>query len=195
MWTDIPTGSHSVCFGAVAGYDPPPCQDVNLTAGNLTTVTGTYTANPTAPAASGVGFLRVTTSPALPSQILVDGNIADTWGLAWAKFAPGSHTVCFTHVEGYREPSCQTVNVTADQTTTVVGTFTPRGWLHVTTSPATDATVWVDGTPRNNWAVWTDLDAGSHYVCFGAVNGKTKPACEAVTVTAGTTTNVTGTYT
>src|SRR5581483_1036996 len=46
------------------------------------------------------GLLRVTTSPASASQLLVDGHIDDSWGLTWVKLAPGSHTVHFSHVEG-----------------------------------------------------------------------------------------------
>ena len=82
------------------------------------------------------GLLRVTTNPALPSQILVDGVPRDTWGLNWVKLPPGTYTVRFTHVEGYTEPDPQTVNGHAGNTTTVDGTFTQRGTLRVTTSPA-----------------------------------------------------------
>ena len=59
------------------------------------------------------GFLRVTTSPALASQIIVDGVVRNSWGLDWMNLAPGTHTVSFTHVEGYTEPAPQTVNVVA----------------------------------------------------------------------------------
>jgi hypothetical protein len=195
VWTDLPTGGHQVCFGAVEGYDPPPCQQVTLTAGQQTTVTGNYTANPGAPGPSGVGLLRVTTSPAVPSQILVDGVPRDTWGLNWVKLPPGTYTVRFTHVEGYTEPDPQTVNVTAGDTTTVDGTFTQRGTLRVTTSPAVAGTISVDGIPRDDWGVWTDLPTGSHQVCFGAVQGYTAPPCQNITLTAGQQTTVNGTYT
>ena len=56
MWTDLPAGTHAVCFGPVQGFNAPPCQhSAVLTAGNLTTVTGTYTSNPAAPGPTGVG--------------------------------------------------------------------------------------------------------------------------------------------
>ncbi len=196
LWTDIPVGSHQVCFAAVQGFNPPACQNgVSVTAGNLTTVTGTYTVNAAAPGASGVGLLRVTTSPALPAQILVDGVLRDSWGLTWLKLAPGSHTVSFTHVEGWSEPAPQTVTITAGATTVVAGTFTQRGSLRVLTSPAGAGTVSLDGTPRNDWGMWTDVPAGSHEVCFGDLGVLTTPLCQTVTVTAGTLTTVTGTYT
>src|SRR5690606_15653507 len=87
------------------------------------------------------------------------------------------------------------VTVVADATTTVVGTFVPRGYLRVTTSPAVASQIKVDGIARNNWGLWTDLPVGSHEVCFGAVAGYTAPGCQTVTLTAGTTTTITGSFT
>jgi hypothetical protein len=194
MWTDIPAGAHQVCFGPVAGYTPPACQNITVTAGALTSITGTYTLNASAPGATGVGFLRVTASPALPAQVSLNGVIADSWGLTWVKVAPGSYTVHFSHIEGYTEPADQVVSVTAGNTTVVTGTFTQRGSLHVTTNPAVAGTISVDGVPRDDWGMWTDIPAGAHQVCFGPVAGKTTPACQNVTVNAGALTSVTGTY-
>jgi hypothetical protein len=53
----------------------------------------------------------------------------------------------------------------------------------------------VDGIPRNDWGVWTDLPTGGHQVCFGAVEGFTAPPCQNITLTAGQQTTVSGTYT
>jgi Ni,Fe-hydrogenase III small subunit len=194
MWTDLPTGSHQVCFGPVAGFAPPPCQTVNVTAGNLTTVTGNFTASAGAPGPSGTGDLRVTTSPPLPSQILVDGVPRDSWGLTWVDLAPGTYTVSFTHVEGWTEPAPQQVTVTAGATTTVNGVFTQRGSLRVTTNPAVPSTISVGGVPRNEWGMWTDLPTGSHQVCFAPVGGFAMPPCQTVNVTAGALTTVTGNF-
>jgi hypothetical protein len=196
VWTDLAAGSHQVCFGAVAGFDPPTCQTVGVATGNTTTVTGTFTSNQSAIGPTGHGTLRVTTSPALPSQVIVDGIARDTWG-AWFTIAPGSHQVCFTALEGYSGPPCQTVSVSAGGTTNVTGTFTPRGFLRVITSPAVPGTIIVNGLPRNDWGMWTDLPAGSVQVCFGysAAGSRVTPACQNAAVVAGSTTTVTGTYT
>ncbi len=145
--------------------------------------------------ATGVGFLRVTSDPAVPSQISLNGAIADSWGLNWLELPVGSYTVHFSHVEGYSDPADQTVSVAAGATTTVAGAFTARGSLHVTTSPAVAAAISVDGIPRNDWGMWTDVPTGSHHVCFGPTAGYTAPACQDVTVSAGTPSSVTGTYT
>lgn len=140
------------------------------------------------------GLLRVVTSPAVPSQITLDGVVADSYGLAYVKVFPGTHTVRFAHVEGFTEPGSLTGSVVSGATTTVTGTFVPRGFLRVTTSPATPGTIYVDGTPREDWGMWTDIPTGSHSVCFGTVVGSVTPACQTVTVTAGATTEVTGVY-
>lgn len=195
MWTDLPVGSHEVCFGAVADHLPPSCQTVNLTAGATTEVTGTFTSSPGAAGLSGVGYLRATTSPAVPSQISVDGTIADTWGLVWLEIAPGTHQVCFSAVEGYTGPSCQAVEVTAGEIATVTGTFVQRGFLKVELSPAVAGTITIGGVPVNDWGNYTDRPPGTYHVCFGAVPGLTAPACQDPVVTAGNTTTIVGTYT
>ncbi len=194
VYTDMPAGSYQVCFGAVAGYTPPNCMSASVTAGSTTVVVGDYSAAPAASGQSGVGLLRVTTSPALASQITVDGSVADTWGLNWLEIAPGSHTVCFTAIQGYTTPGCQTVSVSSGQTTTVTGTFTERGFLQVVTSPAVAGTVFVDGVPADDWGLYTDLPADTYTLCFGAVSGYTAPSCENATVTAGALTQVTAPY-
>jgi hypothetical protein len=138
------------------------------------------------------GFLRATTSPAVPSQILVDEIPRDTWGLTWLKLPPGDYEVSFADVPGFSTPASQTVTITSGLTTEVTGTFVERGWLQVMTDPAVPATISVNGVPRNDWGMWTDLDPGSYEVCFGDVPGYTTPDCQTATLTAGLTNTVTG---
>jgi hypothetical protein len=197
--TDVDaTFSHTVCFGPVAGFTPPACQSVTVKAGMPTVVTGTFTpCLTTCLGQTGVGFLRVTSSPAVPTQVLVDGHIADSWGLNWLEIAPGPHTVCFLHLEGWTEPSsCQSATVLAGVTSTVTGIFTQRGGIHVLTTPPVPATITIDGVARDTWGVYTDIPTGSHTVCFGSVPGHaTTPACQTVTVNAGLETVAIGLYT
>jgi len=115
-WVKVPTGSHQVCFGNVAGATAPACQTVTVTNGGTTVVTGTYALK---------GFLRVLTSPAVPGNVYVNGEVANAWGM-WAPKATGTYTVCFEEVAGYETPVCQTSPaVTAGATATVTGTYTP----------------------------------------------------------------------
>jgi hypothetical protein len=196
VWTYLPPGAHQVCFGSVADFAAPSCQNVNVAAGTGNgNVTGTYTSSPGAAGEAGpLGMLRVTTSPAVGSQIRVNGVPMDTWGLTWVKLAPGSYTVSFADVEGFTTPADQVVSVTDGNTTVVTGTFVQRGLLRVLTSPAVAATVYVDGVARNDWGAWTWFPTGSHTVCFDGAPGFTQPACQTINLTtAGAT--VTGTYT
>jgi hypothetical protein len=195
LYTDMATGSHQVCFGNVVNFTPPACQTAVVTAGGTTNITGTFVSSPGAPGQTGVGLLRVTTSPAVPSQITVDGNIADTWGLNWLEIAPGSHTVCFNWIQGFTTPACQTMTVNAGLTTTITGTFVQRGFLQVHTSPASPGTISVGGITADDWGVFTDFPVGTYQVCFGQINSfANTPACQSATVTAGGTTTITGTY-
>ena len=191
LWTDLTTGSHQVCFGAVAGLTPPPCQTVTVTAGATTTVTGSFTVS-AASGPTGVGLLRVTTTPAVASQITVDGAIADTWGLNWLQVAPGAHTVCFSHVEGYTEPSCSTANVGLGTTATVAGSFVQRGFVNFDTGPPSASTITVNGVIMDDWGVFTDLPVGPVTACWGPVPGHATPACYVGSVTAGTVNHETG---
>jgi hypothetical protein len=196
VWTFFPPGAHQVCFAPVLDFLPPSCQNVNLVAGTgNANVTGVYTPSAGAPAEGGsLGQLRVTTSPGVPSQITVDGNVADSWGLAWLKIGTGAHTVGFTDIEGFTTPANVNTNVPLAGVATVTGTYVPRGLLRVLTSPASPATIFVDGVPRNEYGMWTWLPTGSHEVCYGFVGGLFSPICETVNLTAGVQTTVTGTY-
>jgi hypothetical protein len=195
VWTDLDPGTYQVCFGAVANFTAPSCQNAVVTSGGNTVVTGNFTSSPGAPGPSAHGLLRVTTSPATGARILVNGNVADMWGLTWLKLPAGTHQVCFEGVEGSTAPGCQNVNITNGATTSVSGTYQRHGELRVLTSPAVPATISVDGEPANAWGVWSSLPPGTYQVCYGAVAGYTTPACTSATVTAGALTTRTGTYT
>lgn len=201
MWMAVPPGTYTVSFGAVAGYVPPPDATAVVQAYQLTTITGTFTADSAAkgPDPLTYGLLRVTTQTddgvaGVGTQILVDGVPRDEWGLSWVKIAPGSHTVAFTDVPGLGSPAPQTVTVTAAATTVATGTFARYGSLRVVTDPALAATVSVDGVPRDDWGMWMAMPAGSHTVSFEAVSGMTAPTAQVVRVNAGALTQATGEY-
>ncbi len=191
FWTDLPEATYTLCFGPVAGYDAPPCQAVVVAQGAPQHIIGGYTVNPAAVGPVGQGFLRVTSTPALPTQISVDGTVNNRWGLAWMKLPPGTHDVCWGDVEGYTTPACQIVTIVAGQTTVVDGSFTQNGFLQVNTSVPTASTISVNGVARNAWGMWTHLIPGTYEVCFTEVNLHTPP-CQMATVNPGALTIVTG---
>ncbi len=192
VWTDLPAGTHQVCFGDVADFTAPACQSVALVAGATTDVVGSYTASPGAPGEANVGYLRVVTDPAVPSQIVIDGTRRSTWSTTWVEMAPGSYALSFTDVPGFLTPASSTFAITAGQTTTVTGSFTRLGTLRVITSPAVVSSISVDGVVRDVWGLWTDLMPGAHEVCFETVPGFDPVPCQSVTLVAGQTTVITG---
>lgn len=190
-----------VCFGPVAGWDPPPCQNVpaaQLEPGEFKQVTGTFTANASAPGPTGKGELRVSTNPAVPATITIDGILRDEWGLTWLELDPGTYEVCASDVPGYAPAACADVVVAAGTVTEHVFTHSPLGYLRILTEPAQEATLSVDGIERNDWGAWFPIAHGDHEVCFGpsrSNGGRPSPPCQTVTgPDPGQTLTVTGTY-
>ncbi len=110
------TGSHTVSFGNVSGYNTPSPKTVNIIESQTTTVTGTY------PLVVQYGTLSVSTTP-VAGDILIDGSLKGN-GSWTGQLTVGSHTVSFGNVEGYQKPADKNVNIEAGQTTTVTGTYT-----------------------------------------------------------------------
>jgi hypothetical protein len=159
-------------------------------------ITGMFTPNAGAPGPTpGFGLLRVTTNPAVPAQVRVNGVPMNDWDLGWLKLAPGTYTVTFGGIKDYTTPAPQVVTVSADQVTTVVGNFGQRGWLRVVTSPAAQGTIFINGLPRQDWATWTSFPPGSYTVCYGPAPGfSVTPPCETKAVNVWQLTTFTGTY-
>jgi len=180
LWTWFPPGQHEVCFGLVKNYAPPVCQTVSVTALEQTTVTGEYTSSSGAPGEVGMGYLRAVTFPPSPAEISVDGIPRDLWGLNWLKIAPGEHTVTFGDAEGKTGPFPRSVTTTvsAGQISVVSAMYDAGGWLmRVQTSPPLPATIYMNGTPVNDWGAWARF-TGIGSICFGPVPGYTPPPCQ-----------------
>ena len=144
---------------------------------------------------NGPPLLRVTTNPPVPADISIDGVVRDTWGINWAQFPIGNHEICFGPVPGFTEPQCKSVTLSPGQTTTWVGNYTAKGYLHVTTSPIIATTILVDGSLKNDYGMWTEVPVGSQVVSFTKTKGYNIPADKTVTVTAGQTTTYNATFT
>ena len=194
-WVKLPPGLYTVSFADLLGWSTPAPQTVSVTAGNVTTVQGTFVQK---------GNLRVVTSPPVPSTISIDGVARNDWGM-WTDLPVGSYQVCFGAVAGFNTPSCQTANLSAGVTTVITGTFTTNasapgpaagyGLLRVQTSPAVPAQILLNGVPLTDWGLdWVKLAPGTYTVSFSNVSNFTSPPPQVVTVTAGNTTTVTGTF-
>jgi len=194
FWNYVPAGTYTVSFGAVADMATPPSpQTVTVTEGGFQQVIGTFTSSPGAPGPDPAtyGMLRVTTSPAVPTMVYLDGEWMSHWGLDWVKVAPGTHTLSFSDVT----PDPVSVEITAGMTTSYEGVFELAGTLRVMTSPPVPSTIYVNDIPRNDWGLWVDVPVGTYTVSFGEVEGLIAPVPQVVTVTAGGYTEVTGIFT
>jgi hypothetical protein len=162
------------------------------------------------------GLLRVETSPAVATTILIDGIPRNDWGLDWVKMPPGEYTLSVSDVTGYLTPTevevtyyppegdpvtqnqllSEPILVASGGTTQVVVSFIQLGNLRVETSPVlpTANTIFVDGNPMNDWGLWVNLEAGDYTVSFQDMDGYQTPPPTVVTVTSGITTYVSGNY-
>lgn len=179
-------GTYEVCFGAVPDFDTPPCVNAVVVEGATSDVTGEFIANPGAQGPVDFGLLRVTTSPPVASQLLIDGNRAVSYGLDWLKLAPGQYQVCFSDVPGFSAPGCESVAVQAGLTTTLEGVFEVLAELRVLTSPPGNQPVTVDGRTVDQYGFWTWVPPDVQYnICASGFS------CQIINPPSGVLTTVT----
>jgi subtilisin family serine protease len=88
-------------------------------------------------------------------------------------------------------PRLSLTGLAPDTDPPVVGT----GLLRVTTAPAVAAPIRANGVLRTDWGIdWVSVEPGEYEVCFGDVPGFVTPACQTVTVVAGETSVVEGSF-
>jgi len=121
------TGTHTVTFNTVNGWDPPASKTVNIATNQLTTVNGVYLVMS--------GSLQVTLSPLAAvtagAQWQVDGKGWQVSGTTVTGLSPGSHTVSFKAVNGWLTPSDQAVNIVSTQLTAASDTYAGGGVVTV----------------------------------------------------------------
>lgn len=197
---ELPSGPHLISFSDVPDKGTPAPFQINMGPGS-THVTGLF---------ETYGYLRVSTEPALPATITVNGVPLDDWGF-WMSVPPGTYSVSFGAVDGYDPPASQVVTVSVGANTWVAGSYAANanavgpdpstyGRLRVTTAiddgrAGVASTISVDGVPRDQWALsYLKLPPGSHTVTFSDVPGLGTPAPMEVGIVAGETTSVVGTF-
>lgn len=191
-WTgSLDTGTYVVGFGAVAGYQAPTDQTVEVRKDQTITVTGTYI-----PDEEEYGTLNVWTSP-VSGDIFVNGTMMGN-GSWTGELSPGTYTVSFGDVAGYYTPAAVQVTIVANQQMDVEGVYTEEppqtGTLVIwTTNAAGD--IYVDDVYRGNSSVQIEVAAGEYKVSFGAVPDFETPADQWPNVEVGQTVYVEGVYT
>lgn len=187
----VRVGEHVVSFGEVDGYVAPAMQAVEVTAGETTTVVGTY---------KGRGVLKISTTP-VAGEILIDGASLGT-GSVELSMPVGEYTVTFGAVEDYTTPASQTVAVTVGETTAVVGTYEEDvdpapgdevGTLAISTTPV-NGEIFIDGVSVGTGSANRELAVGEYTVSFGDMEGYVTPADQTIAVTVDEETTVVGTY-
>lgn len=193
-------GIHKVCWGDVDRFAAPGCANVTVQAGNQTTVSGAFTPASSAPpgpapAIGPHGYLRVTTTPAVASRLVIDGTPRSDWALTWMKFPVGQHELCFTDVPGFTAPVCRQLTITDGATVTVAGVFQALGLLSVKVQPAgLPVDIVVNGDPRNQFGMYAWMESGTYQVCGTSIAKFTTPSCTSGNVSAGGLTEVTLAY-
>ena len=192
-------GQHTVEFSDVVGWAKPDNQAVTISAGQMTPITGSYTAT------GQTGSLRVTISPQAAinagARWRVDGGIWQGSEYTQTELLVGQHTVQFSDVAGLTEPSIRTVTIVNGATASATGNYGGRiGSLRVTISPqeAKDAGAHWRVQGEGVWHVsgYTQtVSVGLHTVEFSNIARWTKPGNLAVTINEGQTTTPSGTYT
>ena len=147
------------------------------------------------------GRLRVTTAPASPTKVYVNGLERSDWGLDWLEVPSGvAHEVCFSDNPNGVTPECRLVTVPSGGVGTTVGVYHSLATLVVTTRNdlgqlGVESVISVDGTPAAEWGLVSTRPAGPTTVCFGPAADHLPPPCSTVTLTAGATTTVDGVFT
>ena len=194
----VPVGLRTVEFKDTPGWNTPQDQWVWVEEGETETATGTYVLQ--------VGSLRVTLQP---SGVLTAGakwrrTGTSTWlssGVTEPGVPVGDQSVEFKDVAGWTKPPNQSVTIHLGETATATGTYVVQvGSLNVTLQPPGAVTAGAKWR-RTGTATWLDSDTtetgvpvGQQTVEFKSSTGWTTPPNQSVTISAGETTNATGTY-
>jgi hypothetical protein len=157
------------------------------------------------------GLLKVQTIPPSRTRIYLDDFHMEDWGLNYVKMPVGGYMFSFSDVYNYQTPTNVTVNYRPGPTgnvqslgdpieiyenivNEVIVNFVELGNLRVETSPPMPATIYCNGVPMDDWGFWTNILPGQYTITFESIDGYLTPDPQEVTVVAGQTTHVIGTY-
>ena len=189
------TGTHTISFGKVEGFETPESKIINIEANETECIDVTYVEMP-------VGILIVNTSP-VTGDIYING---DKVGNGYFEGEYEENTVLkisYGDVIGHITPNDEKVIIIADEQTTREGKYEeiPKGWINVTTT-SDDGNI-----NRDAGMIFIDGDSGvigscnksfyggtTHSISFGDVDGYTKPADQSVDVKSGEVIHAIGNY-
>jgi len=193
LLSNVSAGTHTLSFTAAPGYIAPANQTITVNSNQTTITNGTYTV---------MGSLTVTLNPAgaasAGAQWNVDGGTWQNSGATVAALTTGTHALNFSAATGYLTPASQTVTIASGQNLQASVTYVQAASVSVTIIPAGAATsaYWILNTsaPQTSGGTLGGLAAGSYTIYYTEASGYNTPATQTVTVSAGQTLLVTGTY-
>ncbi len=198
---EVRIGGSDSRFGALAlPTSLGETHSVDLEQGDSVDVEGAFIEKPGWPGPDPAKYwlLRVTTDPEVQSTISVDGYWRNTGSIDWLKMPKitSDHLIRFTDVPGYITPEpVRVLEGTSDDPVEVVGEFVECGKLNVSVEPSLPTTIYVEGFPRGEGGLFTDVAAGTYNISFGAVDGYDVPANQTITVSSGEIVDVVGVFT
>ncbi|MBI5219453.1 MAG: T9SS type A sorting domain-containing protein, partial [Bacteroidia bacterium] len=145
---NVSTGNHTVGFNNVSGWIAPASQSVNVTNGNTSTVSGTYT-----PITQyGSVYVTITPSAAVSAGATwnLDGSGSYASGYTLPSVSTGNHLVGFNNVSGWTAPASQSVNVTNGNTSTASGMYTQISVPDIDVTP-TSLTIYEQSKKSGNY--------------------------------------------
>lgn len=116
----LAAGTHTVSFKPAAGFAAPADATVTITAGELTTFSGAYSAD------TGRVNVSITPSAAVSAgaRWRLDGGPEQESDVTLNNVSVGAHTLTFSAVAGFTAPASQSITVVKDQTTQASGVYT-----------------------------------------------------------------------
>lgn len=119
--TGLAPGTYTVTFTDVEGWTTPASQEVTVTSGNTSEVTGTYTQPPGAL----VVILLPTNAAEEGAQWNLDGGAWQDSATTLTGLAPGTYTVNYRELDGWIAPPSEQVTITSGNTTQVLRDYMP----------------------------------------------------------------------
>ena len=184
----------SIGYRSIDGWTEPALETVRLTNGITRTLVRYYQSNGTVQV-----YLEPVEARSDGAKWRLDGGTWQDSETIVSNVAPGEHLLDFKAIDGWQEPSLETITLSEGQSMTVTKFFTSaRGSLVVTLEPsdarAAGAKWSVDDGGWQDSGVTNYLSPGSHSLSFQDITGWTTPETQQVTVIKGQTSVVSVTY-
>ena len=191
----LPAGSYTVSFRTITGWTAPAPQNVTVSSGRTTTVTGSYVQQ--------MGYIKTTITP--QAAILAGAEWSYDGGKTWhpsgatVLLPVSAYTITFKGITGWNAPEAQGITVLQNQTAAVSGVYVQQtGSLTVDITPQAAITQGAEWS-YNGGVSWqksgtVSLPVGAYTIVFKAAAGWNTPAAQKATVTYGGSATVSGAY-